>query len=272
MTNILISGSTGFIGGHLMKYLGELNYEVDTISTKEFMKEDWSRLDNYQLLRPVEIYDKSTNTVAVPKRKPDIVVHCAWLREKDLHAPKHLEFAELSCNFLQQCKDRGIPVINLGSSSEYGVKDEPMKEDMICEPINTYGVAKLMVTLYAKKLGFNTLRLFTVTGEGGHSFKNIYESAVRGDTDMKGFAASTNTRDYIPINTVCVAIERLIHSSHIYGEVINVGSGYQQSNMRVVDNIDHGLAEVIWGTYKQSQYEPRHWSANTDKMKQLLNV
>jgi len=261
---ITLTGATGFVGGHLMKYLGGLGYEVDTISTKEFMKEDWRRLDDFGL-EPAKL--KFETAFTVEHTKPDIVIHCAWLRERDLHAQKHLEFAELSCNFLQACKDRGIPVINLGSSSEYGVKDEPMKEDMICEPINTYGIAKLMVTLYAKKLGFNTLRLFTVTGKGGKSFMDIYKTA-------KKYSNPHDVRDYINVHFVNVAVQRLIHAQHIYGEIINVGSGDETKNNNVLEYgglySDENIDE--WHKYPQTQYELRHWSANTDKMKQLLNI
>ena len=115
-----LSGSTGFVGKNLTKYLVGLGYEVDFISHLHFMHENFTKLNDFQ---------------------PDIVVHCAW-PQMDLQLTDHLEFAELTCHFFNECKKHSVRVINLGSSSEYGVKDLPMKENMICEPINTYGIAK----------------------------------------------------------------------------------------------------------------------------------
>lgn len=299
MYKITLTGMSGFIGGHLATYLGELGYEVDDISKKEFMAEDWYRLDNFRPELHGKMIDVGTvdddgkliklekNVKTNPKKvdKPDIVVHCAWPKI-DLHLTDHLEFAEASCNFFNECKKRGIRVINLGSSSEYGVKDEPMKEDMICEPINTYGIAKLAVTLYAKKLGFNTLRLFTIVGKGGHDFWSQFKF-----NKIEKFSMVNNRRDFIDISRVCQAIERLMHAEHIYSEIINVASGKQidQSFIYLADGDRDKFNELLmrkeipeWtpeeakehGFYKypQSQYEPPNWSGSTTKLKKLLNL
>lgn len=238
MYRVILTGATGFIGGHLLKYLGKLGYPTDYINKEEFMREDFSRLDDFQ---------------------PDIVVHCAWLRNNDLHVTDHLEFAELSCNFFNECKKRGIRVINIGSSSEYGVKYKPMREDMRCEPINTYGIAKLMVTLYAKKLGFNTLRLFTVNGAGSKSFKDISEKADK-------YSSPSFVRDYVHVLDVVVAVERLMHAEHIYGEIINIGFGLARKN------VDVASGKGKWFSYPQRQYEPTKWVADITKMGRLLNL
>lgn len=247
---ILLTGASdkSFIGRHLFKYLGDLDYKVDRIDKDAFMYTD--RRKN-----------------KLDKVKPDIVIHCAWIREKDLHSSEHLDFAVKTCKFFKECKNRGIRVINLGSSSEYGVKYEPMKEDMICEPINTYGIAKLMVTLYAKKLGFNTLRLFTVVGEGGHSFADIHKKS-------KKWSDPFQKRDYVKMVTICLAIQRLIYANHLYGEIINVGSGKETSNFLLADargKVEEKISSK-WFKHKQNQYEPRHWIANTSKIKKLLNL
>lgn len=258
MYKILLTGSTGFVGKHLLKYLGTLGYPVGTLSRQEFMNEDFSRLDNFLLElgpQPFQV------TKEVYTGEPDIVIHCAWPKI-DLQSTDHLEFAEMTCNFYKECKQRGIRVINIGSSSEYGVKYEPMKEDMICEPINTYGIAKLMVTLYAKKLGFNTLRLFTVTGEGGHSF---FDNKDKWDK----WEYPKSNRDCIEIEIVCKAIERLIYAEYLYGEVINVGSGNNSPYRKYGGYFD---MSDKWLKAPQAQFEPSIWQADITKMEKLLNI
>ena len=115
------------------------------------------------------------------------------------------------------------------------------------------------MTLFAQKLGFNTLRLFTVTGEGGKSFFDI-----KNKTDK--WAYPQDVRDTIDIETVCKAVERLIHAHHLYGEIINVGSG----NGKRYGEVGKGIGK--WMKYPQRQYEPHYWEADTTKMRRLLNL
>jgi len=253
---ILITGVTGFIGKHLKKYLEDLEYDVDVITREEFENHNYEQLE-------VGTY-KATYSKFIRIDDPIIVIHCVWPREKDLHSLEHLKFGYETCQFFEECKSRGIRVINLGSSSEYGVKFKPMRENMRCEPINTYGLAKLMVTLHAKKLGFNTLRLFTVTGEGGHSFKDIY-------TNAKKWSDEFQVRDYISIEMICLAIQRLIHAKHLYGEIINIGSGAITNNYNIV-KYGNEIQRERWNKYPQTQYEPSCWAADITKMRKLLNL
>ena len=245
---IVITGSTGFIGKNVMNHLDKLGYEIDTISTQEFMTEDWSRLDDFQL---------------DDRGGPTHVIHCAWPREGDLQSNVHMEFAEHTTNFFDECAKRGIKVINIGSSSEYGPKDEPMREDMICEPISTYGIAKLAVTLHAKRHGFNTLRVFTAYGEGGHSFMDIMDKADK-------YTSPFHTRHYIAASDVAIAVERVIHAQHLYGGVINLAAGSISDNIKVIDGVD--IFNEKWHKYPQRQYEPRRWEADLTKMNKLINI
>lgn len=246
MGTIKITGSTGFVGGHILKYLFDLGYIVEHFSKADFIAQNWEHLDGV-----------------------DTVIHSAWCMDKDLHSTEHLEFAEWTCNFFDQCKARGIRVINIGSSSEYGVKYEPMREDMLCEPVNAYGIAKLSVTLYAKLLGYNTLRIFSPFGDGGKNFASIKDKVEK-------YGNPHDTRDYFPVELVSQAVERLLHAKHLYGEIINVCSGKSSSNgsnyIDYIVNPDYHNIDTKWYKYPQRQYEPSLWVGDTTKMKKLLNL
>lgn len=237
MFKILVTGATGFIGSHVMKYLGGLGYELDTLSSTEFMAEDWGRLDNFRL----EGGDKPTH-----------VVHCAWTRKKDLHSNEHMEFAEHTTNFFDECANRGVKVINLGSSSDGTYVGG--------DPVTSYGIAKLAVTLYAKKLGFNTLRLFTVYGSGG---------TFDPDKPWEKMGNPDNLRDFVDVHTVCIAIERLLHARHLYGEAIDIGEGQSHTVGRWWNDNSVFLPGY---NYPQRQYEPVWRAADTKKAKELLNL
>ena len=242
---IAITGATGFIGGHVIKHLAKLKYDVELISTNDFMAEEFGALGN----------------------DVDVVIHCAWPR-KPLDSTIHLEFAERSCSFFKHCKKWGVKVINLGSSSEYGIKDKKIKESDICEPVTSYGIAKLSVTLFAKMLGFNTLRLFSVYGDGEKSFRSIYKKSIR-------YAGKSFVRHHISIEDVCRVIERMIHAQHLYGEIINIAGEEEYMNHSTLSRYiikDPQYSTNNWDEYPQSQYEPVRWQANLDKMHRLINI
>jgi nucleoside-diphosphate-sugar epimerase len=232
----ILSGGTGFVGCAIWKFLSDQGYEVENISSNEFMHEDFSRLDSF---------------------KPEVVIHCGWTRCQDLFATDHLEMAELSCHFFNECHKRGIRVINMGSGSEYGIKYEPYREDMVCEPISTYGIAKLSVTLYAKMLGYNTFRLFAASGEGGRNFKSVYKLVDK-------WGHPNNVRHYIDVKDVAIAVERLMHARHLFGEVINLADPD-------IAGMEYRNSEK-WNTFPQRQYEMCVWEADTTKLVRLLNV
>jgi len=135
---------------------------------------------------------------------------------------------------------------------------------MICEPIDTYGLAKLMVTLYAKKLGFNSLRLFAVYGEGGRTFKDVVNKP-----DAK-YSHPENVKDFVHVDIVCHAVERLIHAKHLYGEIINVSRYDQEEAYTMV--LGTGGDVNRFYQYPQRQYECSYWVGDNTKMKKLLNI
>lgn len=245
---IALNGANGFIGKNVSRYLKKLNYEVSEVPRPDYG------------IAP----------------QADIVINCAWIKSPDIHDLAHLDFAMDTIRYYEECSRKGIRVINIGSHSEYGVQEKPASEMDKCEPVNTYGLAKLMVTLHAKKLGYNTLRLFAVYGDGGRTVKD-----VMGSREAR-FSQPENVKDFVPVGMVCAGIERLIHAKHLYGEVINICSGTQESVREMVmelvppDEIDRELRikelyEKFY-QYPQRQYEPSEYRGDPTKMIRLLNI
>lgn len=252
--NILTTGGTGYVGGHITEYLTRVGHHVENLNREDFENKSFSILNQFD-------------------GRVDVVIHCAWPRINDIQSLEHIAFANKSIEFLSTCRDMGLKVINIGSHAEYGVQEAPASELDRCEPVTTYGIAKLATTLYAKKLGHNTLRLFAVYGDGGRTFKDIV------DRENAKFNQPDNVKDFIPIGMVEMAIERLINMPHLFGEIINVCSGTQESArelaLKQVDPNDTLEQEKImqkFYQYPQRQYEPSEWRGNPDKMIKLLNI
>lgn len=242
-----ILGSNGHIGSFTLARLQQLRYDVRGIDRIHYSDFDFGGCDT--------------------------LVNSAWIKA-ELQDLSHLDFARQTINMMEAAKSQGIRIINLGSHSEYSIQDTPQVESDLCEPVTTYGLAKLMVTLHAKKLGYNTLRLFAVYGgDKGRTFKDI----VNKEGAM--YSHPENVKDFIPVGMVANAIERLLHMQHLYGEIINVCSGTQESArelaLRNVNPEDIAEQERImerFYQYPMKQTEPSETRGNPDKMIKLLNI
>ncbi len=223
---IWISGTSGFVGKHLKKYLSKFDkYQVVPVSNskkknKDVLSIDYSSVNNIR-------------KVLSQNKKPDIFLHLGWGNVYDPHHSSHVN-KNLSegKNLFETFYKNGITkIILLGSSSEYGDLCGALKENT---KINTYqnlyvkGKVKLCNYGLEKSKFYNKLflhiRLFYAYGEGQrkNSLINQLYSSGRDGKIIK-LTPCEHFRDYIYIDDVVVGIEKLI--SFKKSEVVNLGSG-----------------------------------------------
>lgn len=165
-----------------------------------------------------------------------------------------------------------------GSSSEYGTKDEPMKETMTENPTTDYGKAKRDATHickeYAKTWSVPVIiaRLFSVYGEHEASFRFI-PTIIRCMREDKIMRISPGKHDWIYIDDVIYALLMLsANAQKKKGEIYNVGTGKDHSNLEVFKlmekirgkEIRHEISGIKRG-YDTSVM----WKANTEKIRSL---
>jgi nucleoside-diphosphate-sugar epimerase len=170
-----------------------------------------------------------------------------------------------SINLLAACKN--VPIfINTGSSSEYGIKNEPMSEaDEIAANTN-YALSKALISnlIASEGLGL-TLRLFSVYGyyeEKHRLISYLIYSLLKGKKAKISNLA--NVRDFIFIEDVSSAYEAAIKNYDRVekGEIFNVGTGKQIDVRSVIEmlGVETELKSV-------RQNEPnRMWQANISKI------
>lgn len=220
----LISGSSGFIGSHLVKALSPM-MEVVPI-TREL------------LYNPSDLED------FLEEQQPDYIYH---LGAYGNHANQtDIAMIVLSniigtFNLLQASKDvdyKGF--INFGSSSEYGKKLQPMKETDLPETDSFYGASKVAATYLSKAFAqqYNkpiiTMRPFSVYGEGEADFRfipTIIRSALRKEEMLLD---PFPTHDWIYIKDFIDALLLLVTNIDKLRDSINIGSGEATSNQVIV--------------------------------------
>lgn len=281
---VLVTGATGFVGSCLTRRLVEMNYDVHIFTRSNTNK--WritdllGRVNNHEVdLRNAGMVEK-----AVAKISPTVICHLAtyggFASQKDTFIVIESNLMG-TINLLRACERTGFDCfVNTGSSSEYGIKSEPMSESDILEPIGDYGVSKAAATLYCqsraleKGISVITLRLFSPYGPWDDSQRLIpyvIKSLLRGISPK--LSTPESVRDYIYIEDVLDVFLKVIKAPVSGGKIFNVGTGVHYSIGKVVSMITkiiESKSEPLWGKVNSRRPEPGSWVADICKAKTEL--
>lgn len=282
---ILITGSTGFIGANLACFLADKG-----LSPHIFVRKDsnlWRISDILKKLKPhtVDLNDEAKTRGIILKLKPQIIFHCAVYGgyHFQLDSKKIIQTNMFgTMNLLNACVKSGFECfVNTGSSSEYGLKNMPIRESDLLEPVTDYGLAKAMATLFCqqsarnKDLPIATLRLFSPYGyfeDPRRLVASLILSCLNQQTPK--LSCAHPVRDFVFIDDVIQAYLKTVFSiSRAAGSIINIAGGKQYSVGEVAVKIIKlaGLKDKpIWGSVKNPRLEPSRWVADISRARELL--
>ncbi len=283
---VLITGGAGFIGSNLTFRLLRKNFEVHLLCKKETNL--W-RLNH--VLKKIKIHstslsDKNTLVQLLKKINPAAIFHLAayGVNSTQNDVDKMIDVnIQSTYNLLFAAKDINYKVfVNAGSSSEYGFKENPMKETDFLEPNGFYSVTKASATylcqvfakLYNKPIV--CVRLFSVYGpyeEKNRLIPTITENLFTGKSIK---ITEKNVRhDFIYIEDVVNALMKMIKKgSRLSGEVLNIGSGKEYTNLEVVREllkVTRLKVKIENGEFKERNWDHEHWVADNSLAKKLLS-
>jgi nucleoside-diphosphate-sugar epimerase len=283
---IVITGATGFVGSNLARYFVGRNNEVHLLLRAS--SDIWRIAD---IMDKVNVHKADLTVPAeleqvVMSVRPDVILHTAVYGGHPFQNDTNKIFdANLrgTINLVQACRDLDYELfINTGSSSEYGVKRQPMKETDVCEPNEDYGVSKTAASLYCQMTARRyrkpiiTFRLFSPYGSYDDATRLI-PSVIISCIKRQPLKVSSPyfVRDYIYIRDIVEAYEKAVETSHLHnsGEIFNVGSGKQQTIGDVVQHIVQLVDQNIqpeWGSPGKRQHEPQVWQADVSKAESSL--
>ncbi len=252
MAKIIVTGGAGFIGSNLVDALIEKGHKVlviDNLSTgkrenvnsrAEFFEQDLLDLNK---IRPLF-------------QGVDFVFHEAALPRIPLSIEKPIESNDINIkgtlHALVAAKEAGVRrfIYAASSSALGGNARTPMKEDMVCEPLNPYALQKYVGELYCKifadiyGLPTVSLRYFNVYGprqprDGSYvPVVGIFLTQKRNGEKLTITGDGKQTRDFTHVFDVVKANILAMESDKVgKGEVINIGGGKNHSVNEIAEMV-----------------------------------
>ncbi|MBW3496108.1 NAD(P)-dependent oxidoreductase [Bacillus sp. FDAARGOS_1420] len=232
----LITGGYGFIGSHLIRRLLNLQAKIvlfiRTSSNPWRLKDALKNIETYE----VDIRNKMQVQDAIKKINPDYIFHLAAYGVNSAHTD-YINAIETNiigtCNIIQAAKLVNCKkIINMGSSSEYGNKMEPIHEKMLLTPVDIYGSTKAAGTILAHQIASEnnisliTLRPFGIFGEAEdpHKLFSYIILQVLQNKDVN-LTLCNQLRDYCYIENIIDVCILAVENTTVQNEIFNIGSG-----------------------------------------------
>ena len=249
---VLITGSEGFIGSHLVSEFENAGYEV--------VRCDLRKADGAV---PLDILDAEMADRVIAEQNPDILINMAGQANVGLSWKKPQFTFRLNTiglvNILEAVRkvNPKMKVIAVGSSDEYGElldKGRNVTEDMPIHPMTPYAISKQaqeqFAQLYCRSYGMNICmtRQFNLGGAGQAKgfmiadFASGIAEIEAGKRDCLSVGNLSSARDFTHIQDAARAIRLISEKGHA-GEVYNICSGVTHTAQEVLDKLI-GMAKV----------------------------
>jgi nucleoside-diphosphate-sugar epimerase len=269
----LVTGATGFVGTNLVRKLLD---QGDLVAGTYVSDDSLWRSPKHENMVSIEcdLRRKDDIESMIENFKPDRIFHLATYgaypaRQKQVQKMYDVN-VQGTLNLLEVIKD--IPMINTGTSSEYGLKNKEMNEEDVCKPSSAYGVAKLAQTNYCQQSDKPTLRLFSAYGPFEDRGRLI-PTLLMGKLIERDIHLINSVRDYCHVEDISDGFIRAYEKyDSIKGEVINISSGKEtdvKELLKIINDFNDKKIKAHWD-YEPVQIEPTHWVADTKKARRVL--
>jgi len=280
----LVTGATGFVGSNVVRKLVMQGRKVSILTREK--KIPWRLADIYGKLdvHACDLTGKKLEYI-VRTISPTVVFHFAafgvnpWEVDMDTMIDTNMRG---TARLIEAARGHMRLFINTGTSSEYGVKDKPMKETDYLAPVNDYGVTKAATTLLCTKMALRehlpivTFRLFSPYGYFEHKkrlFPSVILSALAGNKIE--VSDPSHVRDFIFIDDVVEAYIQATERNFQPGDVLNIAGGKERQIgdvVRTIIRVSQSASPVSWGAVQNQkrQVEPDRWEANIAHTRKVL--
>ncbi len=274
---VLVTGSTGFIGSHVIEYLRSLNLDV----IEAIQNSDENNISSKRKFN-IELFYDNVNLCEY-FNKPDVLIHLAWWGLPDYTSDIHLNQVQQHYRFIKNLIKGGLgKVVVVGTCQEYGMKNGMLKEDIAVEPHTNYAVAKnnlrLLIEDFRKEnvFNFNWVRLFYMYGRGQNpkSILPLLDAAIKSGQTVFNMSPGDQKRDYLPVEKVAEYIVKIALQVN-YNGIVNCCSGKPITVTSLVEEHirrNNSQIKLNKGFYNYPTYEPFEFWGDNSLMKKIINI
>ena len=267
---ILVLGSSGYVGKHLVHKLQVDEHEVFGIDLHYFNHK--KPLDNFHFGN-LDVSNTSSLLKFIENTKVQIIINLAARKSVAESFMVPNDYAEVNAHAVSRLISKlpGTQVkkfLQASTAAVYGLQNfVSVSEDVKPNPLSPYAKTKLeaedVIEEFSTRseIDFYILRLFNVLGSQGRTYQdgsqdNLIPSILRRHRDMQpalifgnefDTADGTAIRDYIHILDVVTAIRSTIalDTQTSNCEILNIGSGGGRSVLEILNGLSVCLNEII---------------------------
>ncbi|SDC06686.1 Nucleoside-diphosphate-sugar epimerase [Sphingomonas sp. YR710] len=239
MTKVLVTGSSGFIGQHLMRELGAKGYDAAGVSTQQ----------SADSIYECDIAQFEQIDAVVDNFRPDVVIHTAGIAA--VTAADVLRYYSVNVigteNLLEALRRTGAQtrLLFLSTAGVYGNRDaEFLSEALAPQPVSHYGFSKFscerLVENYIDEVVYTTIRPFNIIGPGQNpSFlvPKLVSTFARGERTIK-LGNLDVLRDFMDVRVSAEKIVSLIERESSFGEQVNLCTGVATSLYSLIKDLE----------------------------------
>jgi UDP-glucose 4-epimerase len=270
----LVTGAAGFLGANLARHLTAAGHEVIAVSRPGGTSWRLEEVATEVRMLELDLRDIAAIARTIDTTKPQwifhLAAHGAYSWETDIATMIGVNISATAA-LLEAARAAEVQAfVNAGSSSEYGLKMHPPREDEWLRPNSPYAVTKAAGThltglAAAQGLPAVTLRLYSIYGpweDPGRLVPALVREATRGG--LPPLVGPQTARDFVYVDDCCDALLRAAQRGAPCGPgaTLNLGSGKQTRLDELVELARRSLGVTAlpdWGTMDKRDWDTNVW-------------
>ncbi|MBA2853115.1 dTDP-glucose 4,6-dehydratase [Methanococcus maripaludis] len=282
---ILVTGGAGFIGCNFVRYMVQkYDHEITVLDNLTYAGSLENLADVSEKIEFIKGDICSEEDVTKAMKDIDSIIHFAAESHVDNSIKNPENFVKTNIfgtyTLLEYARKFGVDkFLHVSTDEVYGSTENGFfKENDRLDPSSPYSATKagsdLLVNAYHRTYGLNTFITHCGNNFGPYQYPEklipvLIKKAINNEK-LPIYGDGLNVRDWIYVEDHCTGIDTVFNKGN-YGEVYNMGSGYEKTNLEIVKFILNELnkPESLIEFVKDRPGHDRRYALDSTKMRNL---